>query len=461
VPIKTLHLTNAYHPTSGGIRTFYRAMLAAANAERRFMRLVVPAEVSSVEEVGEFGRIYHVRAPRSPWVDTRYRMILPQMFLSPSGEVRRILAEEQPDLVEVCDKYSLCYAAGALRRGWLNGGHRPTIVGLSCERLDDNVWASMSPGPLARRFARWYIGRVYTGQFDVHLANSEYTARELREHQVDKHRREVHVVPMGVTVDDLGPWRRSAELREELHRLTGSNSAAALLLYAGRLSPEKNLSLLIDMMVRLGETPAAIDDRGASATRLIVAGDGPSLAALRQEAERRVPGRVFFYGHVGARDTLARLYASCDAFVHPNPREPFGIGPLEAMASGVPLVAPAAGGLLSYANDTNAWLAEPTGEAFSPHAWARDRGGLHLAQRDAHDLRALRSAPRQHGCPASRGLTSRRRGRPQRLGLTFNPKQRILGSDVDPRIPHAQTDARGFLGGSSRAHRRRDRDADR
>jgi alpha-1,6-mannosyltransferase len=361
VPIKTLHLTNAFHPASGGIRTFYRAMLAAANAERRYMRLVVPAETSSVEEVGEYGRIYHVRAPRSPWVDTRYRLILPQMFLSPRGEVRRILADEQPDLVEVCDKYSLCYAAGALRRGWLNGAHRPTIIGLSCERLDDNVSASMSSGRLARRFARWYIGHIYTGQFDVHLANSEYTARELREHQVTKHRREVHVVPMGVTVGDLGPEQKSAELRAELHRLTGSNPDATLLLYAGRLSPEKNLSLLIDMMARLDDASLA----SSADTRLIVAGDGPSAAALRQEAERRVPGRVLFYGHVGARDTLARLYASCDVFVHPNPREPFGIGPLEAMASGVPLVAPAAGGLLSYANFTNAWLAEPTGEAFA------------------------------------------------------------------------------------------------
>ncbi len=141
---------------------------------------------------------------------------------------------------------------------------RPTIVGLSCERLDDNVSASMSAGRLAQRFARWYIGRIYTGQFDVHLANSEYTARELREHQVTKHRREVHVVPMGVTVDDLGPWRRSAEVREELHGLTGSNSEATLLLYAGRLSPEKNLSLLIEMMARLG---SAADNGAAANTR--------------------------------------------------------------------------------------------------------------------------------------------------------------------------------------------------
>jgi alpha-1,6-mannosyltransferase len=396
VPIKTLHLTNAYHPASGGIKTFYRAMLAAANAERRYMRLVVPADASRIEDIGEYGRIYHVRAPRSPWVDSRYRLILPQMFLSPRGEVRRILAAEQPDLVEVCDKYSLCYAAGALRRGWLNGASRPTIVGLSCERLDDNVWASMSARPLAQRFARWYIGRIYTGQFDVHLANSEYTARELREHMVTKHRREVHVVPMGVTVDDLGPWRKNDELREELHRLTGSDSQATLLLYAGRLSPEKNLTLLIDMMARLDHISSSnggIATNGArnkgAATRLIVAGDGPSLAALRQEAERRAPGRVLFYGHVGARETLARLYASCDVFVHPNPREPFGIGPLEAMASGTPLVAPAAGGLLSYANDTNAWLAEPTGEAFARAVRAACQPG---PDRDARLTRARETA---------------------------------------------------------------------
>jgi alpha-1,6-mannosyltransferase len=417
VPIKTLHLTNAFHPASGGIRTFYLAMLAAANAERRYMRLVVPSDVSSVEEEGEYGRIYHVRAPRSPWVDKRYRLILPQMFLSRRGEVRRILAEEQPDLIEVCDKYSLCYAAGALRRGWLDGVRRPTIVGLSCERLDDNVRASMSAGALAKHFARWYIGRIYTGQFDVHLANSEYTARELREHQAPKHPRDVHVVPMGVTLDELGPDKKSAELRAELHRLTGSNSEATLLLYAGRLSPEKNLPLLIDMMERIGAAPARAagngngngNGNGIDDTRLIVAGDGPSLAALREDAERRAPGRVFFYGHVGARETLARLYASCDVFVHPNPREPFG---RPARSHGVRRAAGGAvRGWIAVVCQRHERLAgRAHGRGVCPRrarrlsagagsrrprgACARDRGRLCLGQRDAHDLRALRSAPR-------------------------------------------------------------------
>jgi len=358
--IKTLHLTNAYHPSSGGIRAFYGAMLAAANAERRPMRLIVPSVETRVEEVGAYGRIYHVAAPRSPIVDSCYRLLLPHAFLSRRGAVRRILEAEQPDLIEVCDKYSLCHVAGLLRQRWMRGVARPTLVGLSCERLDDNVTA-YGGGRLGARFARWYMGHVYTGQFDYHLANSEYTARELRDSMSPALWREVHVVPMGVTVDDLGPQHRSASLRAEMARLVGARdrdaSRITWLLYAGRLAREKNLSLLFDTLAQLEDAADAGDV--TRTFRLIIAGNGPQEAALRREAARRLPGRVLFWGHVTDRAMLARLYASCDAFVHPNPREPFGIGPLEAMASGLPLVAPSAGGLLSYASDRNAWLVEP------------------------------------------------------------------------------------------------------
>ena len=51
--------------------------------------------------------------------------------------------------------------------------------------------------------------------------------------------------------------------------------------------------------------------------------------------------------------------------MHPNPREPFGIAPLEAMASGTATLAPGAGGLLAYANNENAWLVAPTAENFA------------------------------------------------------------------------------------------------
>ena len=66
VTVKTLHLTNAFNDQSGGIATFYRALMDAANRQGREIRLVVPAEADRVEPVGVFGKIYHVRAPRAP-----------------------------------------------------------------------------------------------------------------------------------------------------------------------------------------------------------------------------------------------------------------------------------------------------------------------------------------------------------------------------------------------------------
>jgi alpha-1,6-mannosyltransferase len=72
-----------------------------------------------------------------------------------------------------------------------------------------------------------------------------------------------------------------------------------------------------------------------------------------------------FSGHVADRKTLAHWYANADIFVHPNPREPFGIAPLEAMSSGLALVAPNEGGVASYANASNAWLADAAPAAFA------------------------------------------------------------------------------------------------
>jgi hypothetical protein len=90
VAIKTLHLTNAYHPTSGGIRTFYRALLAQANEERRLCRLVVPGAVDGVEEVGAFARIYSVKARSSPVFDSRYRVLLPGSYLVRDGRMNSL-----------------------------------------------------------------------------------------------------------------------------------------------------------------------------------------------------------------------------------------------------------------------------------------------------------------------------------------------------------------------------------
>jgi len=178
--MKTLHLTNAWHETSGGIATFYRALMEQANQRGHEIRLVVPGESDCIEDVGTFGRIYHVKAAPALF-NSKYRMIYPSQFLSAGNKLQNILARERPDVVEICDKYTLHYLGGLLRMKLLQGvDFRPVVVGLSCERMDDNFRSYLADVPLAQKFCIWYMRWIYFPFFDDHIANSEYTAAELK-----------------------------------------------------------------------------------------------------------------------------------------------------------------------------------------------------------------------------------------------------------------------------------------
>jgi glycosyltransferase involved in cell wall biosynthesis len=356
--VTTVHLTNAYHPTSGGIRTFYDALLAGASREHRRVVLIVPGAESAVVDVGRFARIHYIEAPRAPAFDRRYRTLLPYHYVPLVGTaLARILEHERPRLVEICDKYTLPYLAAMLRKGWHRRIERPALVGLSSERLDDNLAAFIHHGAAGRRFARWYLRHIYGPPFDVHVANSEYTAAELRSALPDRAPDFIRVCPMGVDIDDFGPQHASRTLREDLLRRAGGAPGSVLVAYAGRLSPEKNLPLLIEAMRLLAS------DRHAD-YRLVAAGEGPLAGWLAGQAIGPLAGRVHLCGNL-TRSGLAALYASCDVFAHPNPREPFGIGPLEAMASATAVVVPDAGGVREYATEANAWLAAPDAASFA------------------------------------------------------------------------------------------------
>jgi alpha-1,6-mannosyltransferase len=357
--IKTLHLTNAFHTHSGGISTFYTAMLHVANQQQREMRLIVPGAEDRVEQVGRYGRIYIVSAPRAP-IYGSYRCLYPTQYLYSENTIRKILREERPDVIEICDKYNLQYLGGMIREQLLGDlDFRPLMLGLSCERMDENVAAYVGDSQFHRAFCRWYMHWLYFPFFDHHIAVSEHTASELvaasRRHRV---RRGIWIRPMGVDVTRFSPDRRSAAVRQHLLRKSNGGPGTLLLLYAGRLAPEKNLPLLIEMM-------RILDHDRAQEYRLILVGEGIQREHLEQLTARLAPGKVYFFDHITDRERLAEVYASCDLFVHPNPREPFGIAPLEAMASGLPLVAANSGGITSFAGEANAWLAEPSAAAFA------------------------------------------------------------------------------------------------
>ena len=378
---KTLHLTNSWHETSGGIATFYRALMEAANRRGHAIRLVVPGERNRVEDRGGFARIYYVKAPRAR-LNSEYRMIYPSQFLGTRSPLQDILAAERPDLVEICDKYAMNYLGGLLREGLLGElKFRPVVVGLSCERMDDNFWTYIGRLPLSKAFCSTYVKWMYFPLFDHHIANSEYTAGELRDasggHAVA---RGIWVRPMGVDLAHFSPNRKTAEARRNLLTELRAGDQSVVLVYAGRLAPEKHLRLLFEAFERLVRT-------GNRPYRLAVAGEGIERPLWEAFCESRAPGRAVFLGHLKGSEALADLLANADAFIHPNPHEPFGIAPLEAMASGLPLVAPDRGGVATHANSNNAWIAAPSGEGLAAAVEALFADPTEAARRTQNALR--------------------------------------------------------------------------
>ena len=369
--IKIAHITNYYHKNSGGISTSFNALMAAAERHKREMVLIVPGEEDAEEQVNEFAKLYFIKSPKSFLFDKRYRIILPWQYMPGDSKIREILLKEKPDMVEITDKYTLSMFGAMIRRGKFKQLGRVPVIHFSCERIDDNVASFLSKGRLGKRFSRALMGYYLAPSFDYHIANSPYTAGEFQS-AIDfddpptrsksflnrtwkffrspriRLKERVFICPRGVDAEQFSPDRRNDKTRDELIELSGGDENTFLILYAGRISPEKNVGLLVEMMKRLvKETSYDF--------RLLIAGDGPLRASIAEEAEKTMPGRIVFLGHVD-KETLSDYYSSCDVFVHPNPKEPFGIGPLEAMASGLPTVIPNAGGLLFYATEENSWL---------------------------------------------------------------------------------------------------------
>ena len=103
------------------------------------------------------------------------------------------------------------------------------------------------------------------------------------------------------------------------------------LLYAGRLIPEKRVDLLI------GAVPFLLDD--FPSISLLVIGDGPERQALQDLASRLgVTDHVTFAGFLPDSAAVTGFMKSASVFVSPSVREGFGMGALEAMACGTPVV---------------------------------------------------------------------------------------------------------------------------
>jgi len=184
----------------------------------------------------------------------------------------------------------------------------------------------------------WSYLRFVHNSADLNLAPSQFTRQQLLAHGFKR----VRIWGRGVDTERFDPAQRSLAWRE---RLSEGQCERPLLLYVGRLATEKRVDWLRPV---LDANPEA---------RLAIVGDGPE----REHLERVFAGTdTVFTGFLTGHD-LASAYASSDLFVFPSPTETLGNVVLEAMASGLTVVAPNSGGPLDHVRDgENGYLFDST-----------------------------------------------------------------------------------------------------
>jgi phosphatidylinositol alpha 1,6-mannosyltransferase len=153
---------------------------------------------------------------------------------------------------------------------------------------------------------------------------------------------------LGLGIPDVEVWGRAVDTqlfhpgrRSQAMRAALGIGSRFTFLYVGRLAPEKGVEHVVESF-RL-----ASDLLPKGVIHLILTGTGPRETTLRAAA----PSGVTFLGFLERRSQLPDLYANCDAFVFASVTETLGLVVLEAMASGLPVIAIPAGGVRDHLRD--------------------------------------------------------------------------------------------------------------
>nr|MEA2799003.1 alpha,6-mannosyltransferase [Phenylobacterium sp.] len=339
--------TMMYAPRSGGVKRYLTAKRAWLEARRPDIShtLVVPGAVTRAEAQG----LYTISAAKLPFGDG-YRMPA-----SPTkwGAVLRLL---DPDIIEAGDVFVPGHAA--LDAGEILG---VPVVGVC--HTDAPTLAALHLGDWAEQPTLNLWAQAYQ-RFDHVVAPSRHTANRLADAGVER----VSVHPLGVDLDLFHPSRRD---REALLKRLEFPADSRLLVFAGRPAREKNVESIVAAVEKLGDP-----------YRLVLIGAGKDI---------RYTSRVACIDFERQPERLAGVIASCDAFMHANENEIFGLVVLEAMAAGLPVVGPNKGGVGELIDDGVGQLAtgvDPASLAEAVEAlFARDMDALRLAARRRAEMR--------------------------------------------------------------------------
>ncbi|MDJ0336475.1 glycosyltransferase family 1 protein [Salinibacterium sp. G-O1] len=315
-------VSESFLPTVNGVTTSVRQVLDHLRREGHEAIVIVPA-AGAPESYAGFP-VFSVPA-------IAYRQFPVGL---PNPQVQRLITDFSPDVIHAASPFLLGAQAIA-------AGGRLGVPSVAIFQTDVAGYARRNHLGAATRFA-WRVVRWIHDGADVTLVPSSASMSDLEAARIR------HLARWGRGVDLMTyhPRNRSspaaAALREQI-----SPNGEVVVGYVGRIAPEKQV-----------ERIAAL--RGVAGVRFAIVGDGPSAANVR----RQLAGMpVSWLGKLTGAD-LAAAFGSFDLFLHTGTEETFGQTIQEAHASGIPVVAPRAGGPIDLVDHgVNGFLYEPSNDS--------------------------------------------------------------------------------------------------
>lgn len=305
----------------GGVRTYAHQKLEAS-AKAGIRTTIIAPGPADRRETRLGGEIIWVRSPVLP-LDHRYHLFAD---LRP---IHAILDELSPQIVEGSSTWRGGWAAATWR------GDAAKALFLHQDPVAAYPQSLFSPAVSAERVDRfcfwfWSYMRRLTRCFDETVVPSESFAGRLTRFGV----RSPFVAPLGIDKSAFSYELREEATRREMLAACGVvEPDAPLFICVGRHHIEKRLPMVIRAHQQFRATRAA---------GLYVIGDGPMWRNIKRTATGAEG--VFIAGAENDRPSLARKLASADILVHGGAAETFGLVVAEALASGLPIIAPDVGG---------------------------------------------------------------------------------------------------------------------
>jgi glycosyltransferase involved in cell wall biosynthesis len=357
---RVLYCTDTYPPQVNGV-SVVTALSIAGLIKRGWECQVIAPTYPTAPRVG-------VRAPRSDGLFGIPSLAFPpypdiRLAAPAYGRVEDIVRRFQPDLIHSATEFMIG------RLGQI-AAQRARVPSLSSYHTDFSRYTEAYGVPWLRQTVSRYIGRFHRRSARVYTP-SEQARDDLAGIGVDR----VEVWGCGVDTAAFSPAHRSQRVRAAY----GVSETELLFVHVGRLAAEKG----VDRILRGFARASALFPSGFM--RLVIAGAGPEEESLRAGA----PANVTFLGVLDRDTTLPSLYASSDAFLFSSLTETLGLVVLEAMASGLPVIATPAGGVAAHLRHGR------NGLAFAPNDSDGMAGSIISLALDADLRRRLSEGARQ------------------------------------------------------------------